>query len=131
MKMIHDNEDAIKIANAAFEWCKRVFEVKQTEFDVKIVVSFDKRVKRMYGHYSNGVIYVYPSLCRSRKRLIETVLHEYKHFMQMPYANSMINYFALNVHFDYVSHPYEIEANEFAKKEYKRCYASLQRKKIL
>lgn len=131
MKMIQDKQDAINISTATFEWCKRFFPVKDTHFNVKIIVSFDRRVKRMYGQYSNGVIIVYPLLCGTKNMLIKTILHEYKHFIQMPYTNSINNYLILEAHFDYKSNPYEIEANNFADDQYKRCYASLKRKKVL
>lgn len=131
MKMIQDREDAINIATATFDWCKRFFAVSDTHFNIKIIVSFDRRVKRRYGYYSNGVIVVYPLLCKTKNMLIKTVLHEYKHFIQMPYVNSMANYSILQEYFDYESNPYEIEANNFADEQYKRCYASLKRKKVI
>ena len=54
----------------------------------------------------DNTIYVYYPQMKSRRHVIETLLHEYKHYLQSP---SWMKRYRTMGH-DYFTHPYEIEA---------------------
>ena len=63
-----------------------------------------------YDSEENIITLYYPKL-RTKKQLIQTLLHEYKHYLQSPRWRS--RYFSMGYH--YGNHPYEIEAKEEEK----------------
>ena len=79
--------------------------------------------------YNNEII-VCPTAIDTIDEFIETVIHEYTHYMQSPtwytrYANRKIE-LTVEEFADYLlhgdpTHPYEIEADEVAKKNMKKC----------
>ena len=66
-----------------------------------------------YCSMLNEISIYYPQM-KSRKMVIETLIHEYIHYLQSP--TWFKRYY--NMGHDYVSHPYEKEATSF-EKDYK------------
>ena len=66
-----------------------------------------------YCSMMNEISIYYPQM-KSRKMIIETLIHEYIHYLQSP--TWFKRYY--NMGHDYVSHPYEKEAISF-EKDYK------------
>ena len=58
-----------------------------------------------YCSIENSIFVYYPNM-KSRKHVIETLVHEYQHYLQSP--SWMKRYY--NMGHDYVSHPYEKSA---------------------
>jgi len=61
----------------------------------------------------NEITIYYPNM-KSRKMIVETLIHEYQHYLQSPIWFK--RYY--NMGHDYVSHPYEVAATK-AEKDYK------------
>ncbi len=59
----------------------------------------------------DNTIYVYYPQMKSRRHVIETLLHEYRHYLQSP--SWMKRYRTMG--YDYITHPYEIQALEEEK----------------
>jgi len=59
----------------------------------------------------DNTIYVYFPQMKSRKHIIQTLIHEYKHYLQSPLW--MKRYRTMG--YDYFTHPYEIQALEEEK----------------
>ena len=55
-----------------------------------------------YCSIENSIFIYYPNM-KSRKHVIETLVHEYQHYLQSP--SWMKRYYDMG--YDYVSHPYE------------------------
>ena len=66
-----------------------------------------------YCHDMNEISIYYPNM-KSKKMVIQTLIHEYIHYLQSPIWFK--RYY--NMGHDYVSHPYEKEAISF-EKDYK------------
>jgi hypothetical protein len=124
-------EKYIEICNETFNWCLKKFGTPIKNTVPTINISFDKRVKRNYGSYLDGKITVYPNVCKTPKFIIRTILHEYRHFLQMPNNNHMEIYYTLSKNFKYVEHPFEIDSGVFEKQHYKSCKRYLKNKKII
>lgn len=58
-----------------------------------------------YDRIINSIIIYYPQMT-SRKQIIETLIHEYQHYLQSP--SWMTRYY--NMGHTYCSHPYELAA---------------------
>lgn len=58
-----------------------------------------------YDRIDNSIILYYPKM-KSKKQVIETLLHEYKHYLQSP--SWMTRYY--NMGYTYNNHPYELAA---------------------
>lgn len=63
----------------------------------------------------NPWIEIYADNITCKKDLIKTILHEYCHYLQSPCW--MVRYY--NMGYNYITHPYEIQANQFEEKWYK------------
>jgi hypothetical protein len=127
----YSTEKYIEICIETFKWCLNKFGSPDKTITPKLKVSFDKRVKKSYGSYLNGVITVYPNICKTNKLLIRTILHEYRHFLQMPKDTNMEIYYALSRNFKYIEHPFEVDSGVFEKKHYKNCKRHLKKMNII
>jgi hypothetical protein len=123
-------ERAKVIAEATFEWCLKEFGSPIEDITPKLKISYDKRVRKLFGGYENQIITVYPHVCKTKKDLIRTILHEYRHFMQMPNKKDIDVYWNLDKNFDYKEHPFEIDSLVFEKKQYRRCKTYLKSKNL-
>ena len=124
-------EQSIKIAESTFNWCLTKFGNPLKTAGPRLNVSFDKRIKRYYGHYHNRVISVFPNVCGNERIIILTVIHEFRHFLQMPKLSNISQYYKLCEKYDYENHPLEVDAINFQNKNYLSCRRSLKRKGVL
>jgi hypothetical protein len=58
-----------------------------------------------YDRIDNSIVLYYPNM-KSRRHIIETLIHEYQHYLQSP--SWMTRYY--NMGCDYNNHPYELAA---------------------
>ena len=58
-----------------------------------------------YDHITNSIIIYYPKM-KSKKHVIQTLIHEYQHYLQSP--SWMTRYY--NMGHNYNNHPYEVAA---------------------
>ena len=58
-----------------------------------------------YDHITNSIVLYYPKM-KSRKQIIQTLIHEYQHYLQSP--SWMTRYYKMG--YDYNNHPYELAA---------------------
>ena len=69
--------------------------------------------------------------CGNEKIVILTVLHEFRHFLQMPKIHNMSQYYKLFEKYNYENHPLEIDAIKFQKEHYSACRRTLKRKGVI
>jgi hypothetical protein len=129
--IILSRENIISICTETLNWCLEHFGASDNNMKPTLKISYDKRVKRIYGSYLLGIITVYPNVCITPKLLIRTILHEYRHFLQMPNNNTMELYYTLSEQFNYVEHPLEIDSDVFEEKHYDSCKKHLKKIGIL
>ena len=58
-----------------------------------------------YDRTDNSIVVYYPNM-KSRKHIIQTLVHEYQHYLQSP--SWMKRYYDMG--YDYTTHPYEVAA---------------------
>ena len=110
-----------KLGKMALEWCIENLGNPLKTITPALNVSYDKRVKRMYGHYWQQTITVYPNVCISDLKFISTIIHEYAHYLQFSKISNMKQYHKLTQKFGYNNNPFEVEAREFEKKYLTSC----------
>ncbi len=66
--------------------------------------------KHVFDREKNIIVIYYPKMS-SKKQIIETLIHEYQHYLQSPVW--MKRYY--NIGHTYDSHPYELAAKEAEK----------------
>ena len=74
----------------------------------------------MVQDLENSLI-IYPNHIHTYDDLIETVIHEYQHYLQSP--TWMERYY--NMGYDYQTHPYEVQAEKVAKRDKNLCKKSI------
>lgn len=123
------HDDYVKIAQEVYFWCVETLGTPLKSGIVPFLyLDFENLEKSTnFGQYYRQKITIYPYNMRSFKDIITTIIHEYTHFLQMPNKYDM----KLYQKHDYSNHPMEIEAAEFEKKYYKKCYYHLRKNKIL
>ena len=111
------------IPEKVIDFCELKFGIKERP---KINFIFDKRHKTRLGEYRVGIIVLFPHNILSVKDLIETIIHEYVHHLQLNHWEKMENYYSLLEEFGYENHPQEIEASDITKYYYKECIEYLK-----
>lgn len=124
------NEKSVLIAEETFNWCCQHLGTPIKSFP-KLKVITDRRYKQRFGEYENKEITVFLNTCRHRKDIIGTIIHEYTHFLQMPRKKDVDKYHRLSETHLYRSHPYEIEAEQYADFFTEPCLKHLRRKGVI
>jgi hypothetical protein len=114
--------DIVKLAT---KWCVANFGVnnrRQKPFKVSIRKQIGGSPR--YGEFNceENTIVIYYNNCKNIREMIQTVIHEYTHYMQ-PVRGS---YFKLLKEYGYDAHPMEIEARE-NETLYKDCWTIIKK----
>ena len=131
MKPTYTKKELEDVGKKVIGWCIDEFGLsKHYEHYPYMEIDMDEDgVCGEFIGYNNEII-ICPTAMDTIDEFIETVIHEYTHYMQSPtwytrYANRKIELTAEEFA-DYLlrgdpTHPYEIEADEVAKKNMKKC----------
>lgn len=106
------------------KWCK-TYMGRSKYFSIrKLRLRIDSRMKFL-GQFDvhNNVIYVNPTTHKNIVEIIETIIHEYVHFLQNPKEYDRL---CRNFYYDYYEHPHELEAETIALRLAKRCHKHLK-----
>jgi hypothetical protein len=121
-----DIKTQVEIAENAFIWCINEFGSPIKSLP-KLTVKTDKRIRKKYGEYINKEITIYLSTCKTKSKIVRTIIHEYTHFLQMPKAKDIKVYYKLLETFEYDKHPFELQARMYEKEYYNKCISDLEK----
>lgn len=116
-----------KCAILTIKWCKVNMGVnKRRKQQLKISVRIRFKHKddlKYYGVYypDENRIIVYSKNCLTLEKVVETIIHEYTHYLQ-----SSKKYFDFSKTHTYDDHPYEKEANKNQTKHTKVCFNEIK-----
>jgi hypothetical protein len=117
-----------KIVDLALEWCSNKFGFRKYTPNIYFSV-IRERTNYDSGWYEPArhepEITINISGNQNISDLINTVIHEYTHYLQPDLSK---NYNPLDPNFNYDKHPLEIEAREMAKKYTRKCYTQIKPK---
>lgn len=119
-----------KIVDITFEWCYEKFGVNKGK--PTIIVTWDD--SPYYGLFfripnDEAIILIYPNVCGSISRIVRTIIHEYKHYLQFNNYKEFLNYGKTSKKYEYDQNPYELECLEFETMNHKSCYNHILYKK--
>ena len=115
------------IGEKVINWCVDKFGLSKHYNDYPYVEIDMVETNNPLGEFisDNNEIIIYPKAINNMDEFIGTIIHEYTHYMQSP---SWYTRYLNNLTIDEViknlpspSHPYEIEADEVAKKNMNKC----------
>lgn len=100
----------LKYGYSKFAECTPYIEYEETIYDKLSEEDNETSLKEHcpdaeYDHLSNSIIVYYPKM-KSRKQIIQTLIHEYQHYLQSP--SWMTRYYKMG--YNYNNHPYELAA---------------------
>ena len=116
-----------RLVKATIEWCKENMEYpKHHKYYPTIEVKYTKN-KNTNGDYSsrNRNIRIFVNNHNSIEDLINTCIHEYAHYLQMPKEANQLEYNKYNKAKGYFNNPYEIDAREKANFYTPKCIEHL------
>ena len=116
-----------KMVESVLQWCETNHSIpkKRGKLSYKINYYNHTKLEGCYcGYTKNITVYITPE-----KRIIDvldTLLHEYKHHIDMRTQKEVKLYFKQLSEFGYDSHPMEISAREFAKQHRDECFETFK-----
>jgi hypothetical protein len=108
------------------DWCKKYLGRSKYFSIRKLRLRIDSRMTFLgqFGVDTN-TIYVNPSIHRNFSHIIETIIHEYVHFLQNPKEYDRLSREIF--YDDYYDHPHEYEAETIALELAPKCYKHLKK----
>ena len=131
MKEKYTHKKLEELGEKVIDWCLNEFGLSKhyNDYPYMDIVMDEEGICGEFFSHNNQIIICTPAL-DTIDEFIDTVIHEYTHYMQSPtwytrYANRKIE-LTVEEFADYLlggdpTHPYEIEADEVAKKNTKKC----------
>ena len=106
------------LAEKTFDWCIEQYGFSK-HHDNEPWLDFSNEKLGMMGEYvaDDNTMTIYKKYIKNNDDLIETIIHEYQHYLQSP--TWMERYY--NMGYEYDTHPYEIEAEEVVQKDKNKC----------
>ena len=109
-----------KFVLAVLHWCSENLGTIKHGYDLKIHYFQNKKYSGLFLSWNNQIIlYVYDDL--ELIELVDTVIHEYTHYLQLVKKANVIDYDMKIVKIGYWYNPYEVEARRLAKQHRKDC----------
>lgn len=114
-------------AYLTLEWCKMFFgKNKRRKKELLFIISpKQKKIKRsiVYGNFdiSRNIIYIYLNNNNTLLEVVQTVIHEYTHYLQSSYQ-----YKKYQKIYYYTQNPYELEARNNEEKYGNKCLKFLR-----
>lgn len=111
-----------KYVNKIVDWCIKTYgkskynkEFPEVHYRSRYYLDEDANTLAFYDD-TDGVIYINKDEHKSLRTLANSIIHEYTHYKQ-----NMKHYDVLSTYLPYNKNPMEIEANEVAKRDTKKC----------
>ena len=109
-----------EIVKYATQYCADTFGTRKKKNPFTVSIVKQRSGERAYGQYCpyDNKLFIYHNNCPTVKLIIQTVIHEYTHYLQ-PVKSK---YHKLMDIYGYDEHPMEIEAREMENEHYKDCW---------
>jgi len=109
-----------EVVKYATQYCTDTFGTRKKKIPFSVSIVKQRGGEPAYGQYCpyDNKLFVYHNNCPTVKLVIQTVIHEYTHYMQ-PVKSK---YSKLMDIYGYDRHPMEVEAREMEQEYYKDCW---------
>jgi len=101
-----------------FDWCVNEYGLSKYQEYIPWLEIEDDNLGMM-GEYESeeNTITIYENYIKNTDELVETMIHEYQHYLQSPVW--MERYYTMG--HTHSTHPYEIQAEEVAQRDKNKC----------
>ena len=124
MKLSYSKKEFEDIGEKVIDWCIDEFGLsKHYEHYPYIEIDIDEEDYSLMGEFigDNNEIIIYLNAMNNIDDFINTIIHEYTHYMQSPsWYTRYLNNLTLNEVIKN-KHPYEIQAEQIATNNYIQC----------
>lgn len=123
------NISKAKFVYTVIDWCKKNMEYpKHHKYYPTVEVKYYIN-KKVLGDYSSTsrIIRIFINNHTSIEELVNTIIHEYQHYLQMPREKHQVEYTKYNKTKGYFNNPYEIDAREKAEFYTPKCIKDLHK----
>ncbi len=116
-----------KLVENVLQWCEKNHSIpkKRGKLSYKINYYNHSKVEGCYCSY-NKCINIYLTPEKSIREVVDTLLHEYKHHIDMRTQKEVRLYSKQLNEFGYDSHPMEVVARQFAQKYRDTCFETFK-----
>jgi len=104
-------------------WCKDQMGLPpkvKTIPEIKISYYKHQKIAGLY-HTQKQCIVIYPKSNESLLKLVDSVIHEYVHFLEMRSPKDAIAYSKFQATHGYINNPYEVSARKIAAEKRDEC----------
>ena len=122
------NVSKAKFVNTVIDWCKENLQYpKYHKYYPSVEIKYYINKKKC-GDYSskNRVIRIFINNHESLDELVNTIIHEYTHYLQMQRDINQQEYNKYNIKMGYINNPYEIDARKKAQFYTPKCIKDLK-----
>lgn len=121
-----------KYVNRIVDWCVKTYgkskynrEFPEIQFRSRYELDDDPKTLAFYDE-DDAVIFIKKDEHKTMYQLANTIIHEYTHYKQ-----NASHYHILSLYLPYSKNPMEIEANEVAKRDTRKCLKEVFGKKSI
>lgn len=115
---LSNNDWQLELSNSVLDWCIDLYPVRKPRPKLKFLNSRSMNAGEYY--YATNTICIYRKYNVIPEDLIDTVIHEYFHYMNLTSYSKVLLYDKQNLRFGLHNHPQEILCVTMAKELTKR-----------
>ena len=125
------NCSKIEFARAVIKWCIQNLD-QNTRKTIYLNLKYYKRQKLMGSYnYLTKTITIYYGSHESIESLVDTIIHEYYHSMEIKMKKDQVEYDKLTFEKNYSNNPFEIRARKAAAENRGKCILDLSKSNYL
>jgi hypothetical protein len=133
-KYYNINGTKARFVNEVLNWCmKNMNYPSGHKYYPQVKICYYKTKRSRFGDYTSNIrlIRIFINNHTSVEELINTVIHEYTHYLDMPFQKDQNEYNRYLKQIGYYDNPFEINARETADKYTLICLKDMKRKGLI
>ena len=123
-----------RFVNEVLKWCmKNMAHPTGHKYYPQVKICYYKTKRSRFGDYTSNIrlIRIFINNHTSVEELVDTIIHEYTHYLQMPTQQDQKEYNRYLKQKGYYKNPFEINARETADKYTTICMKEMKRKGLI
>ena len=123
-----------KFVNEVLNWCMNNMDYPTGhKYYPHVKICYYKTKRNRFGDYTSNarLIRIFINNHSSVEELIDTIIHEYTHYLDMPFQKDQKEYNRYLKQKGYYDNPFEINARESANKYTSICLKAIKRKGLI
>ena len=133
-KYYNINGTKARFVNEVLKWCMNNMDYPTGhKYYPQVKICYYKTKRNRFGDYTSNdrLIRIFINNHYSVEELINTVIHEYTHYLDMPFQKDQNEYNRYLKQIGYYDNPFEINARETADKYTLICLKDMKRKGLI